>query len=371
MRIRIKALDTLFFRDGKPFTMGQETWADGVFPPYPSVLHGAVRTWYISNQEDGLTDRSIKKSGEIQMNGIYYKLGKNIYLPMPLDFVEPKVKPEKEEIEEERKQEYRVIKLKLEKKHKTISKLSNYPLSAIAVPPDNQEVEEVESGFISGSEFLRYLAGTLNEVKIKKLNDIVIPEPKVGIGIDKNIGAVLENKLYRVGMRRTNDFEIILELDLSDNDFSHDANFIKLGAEGKISAFEDLEGKIDFLNVAGSKIVPNEGGFKIYMATPAIFEKGWRPDLEKFGIKAELIAAVVGKPVHIGGFDMIKKEPKPMLQAVPAGSVYYYKTQENSEKILETLNGKSISDPVNLVDPNHVQVPFNIQGFGICYIGNY
>jgi CRISPR type III-B/RAMP module-associated protein Cmr3 len=39
--------DTLFFRDGRPFSMGTETWATSIFPPYPSTVYGAIRSWLI------------------------------------------------------------------------------------------------------------------------------------------------------------------------------------------------------------------------------------------------------------------------------------------------------------------------------------
>jgi CRISPR-associated protein Cmr3 len=98
----------------------------------------------------------------------------------------------------------------------------------------------------------------------------------------------------------------------------------------------------------------------LYLSTPAIFKTGWKPDLEKkFGIKADLVAAVVGKPLHIGGFDMVKREPKTMYKAVPAGSVYYYKVTEGYELVEEKLQGKAISDVLKT------------QGFGIAYVGNY
>lgn len=45
--IEIQALGTLFFRDGKPFTMGAETYAEGIFPPLPSTIYGALRTGHI------------------------------------------------------------------------------------------------------------------------------------------------------------------------------------------------------------------------------------------------------------------------------------------------------------------------------------
>ena len=34
MLAKITPLDTVFFRDGKPFSWGEETWAEGIFPPY-------------------------------------------------------------------------------------------------------------------------------------------------------------------------------------------------------------------------------------------------------------------------------------------------------------------------------------------------
>ena len=47
MHISIKPFDCLFVRDGKPFSMGDEVWASGIFPPPPSVVYGALRTaWF-------------------------------------------------------------------------------------------------------------------------------------------------------------------------------------------------------------------------------------------------------------------------------------------------------------------------------------
>jgi CRISPR-associated protein Cmr3 len=36
MEIKIQPLDTLFFRDGKPFEKGENTWADGMMLPNPT-----------------------------------------------------------------------------------------------------------------------------------------------------------------------------------------------------------------------------------------------------------------------------------------------------------------------------------------------
>lgn len=354
MRIRISALDTLFFRDGKPFSMGEDSWADGVFPPYPSVLYGTLRGWYIANHGRGPTQQIIDESGEIIITGIHYRLPSGLHLPMPLDLAEPKNKERAQQNQEERGQEYQVAKLGLTER----DTLTNHPLPNLLIPKGQQEVESVENGFIQADAFKQYLEGTLQESKIRKLKDIAPAEPKTGIGRDNSTNTAADGMLYRVGMRRASNFEIVVELALPMEDFQYAATLIKLGGEGKIAAFAD-KGRLDSLKLEKDTIGLKPGAFKLYLATPAIFKKGWQPDLERVGIKAELIAAAVGKPVHIGGFDMAKREPKPMYKAVPAGSVYYYRTEQSVEKILEKLQGEAISD--FLKD----------QGFGIAYIGNF
>jgi len=147
--------------------------------------------------------------------------------------------------------------------------------------------------------------------------------------------------------------QISLAVGYSGIDIS--GNLMRLGGEGK---------SVSVSVPAKEPDVPkpekcSDEYFKLYLATPAIFSDGWRPAPKKIS-GAELIAAVVGKPLSIGGFDMKPKEgkrpgPKPMRRAVPAGSVYYYRGSFDSA--LE-FHAKSISDYGSE------------QGYGIVYIGN-
>lgn len=358
MNIGISALDTLFFRDGKPFSMGEESWADGVFPPYPSVLYGALRTWYIMNKGEGVSQELIDESGDIILRGIMYQHQGAIYLPLPMDFVEPKGKTAEQIAEEERKKRYSVIKLS---RHEEVV-LSNSFLSKLLMPPsDIKEVGSFENGLMDMPSFKRYLEGTLKTYDTAvKLSDLAPSEPKVGIGRDNYTGTSDEGKLYRVGMRRLEDLEILLDLELPQDDLQSASRFLKLGGEGKVAIFRE-RGKIGRSARIDKDIIElKEKRFKLYLATPAFFKDGWRPDLEKkFGIKADLIAAAIGKPEHIGGFDMAKRKAKPMLKAVPAGSVYYFESEEPAEKVLAKIQGESMSDFLSE------------QGFGITYVGNY
>ena len=97
--------------------------------------------------------------------------------------------------------------------------------------------------------------------------------------------------------------------------------------------------------------------FKLYLATPAIFDAGWHPKCLHKNIK--LITAAVGNYVTVGGWDVAHNRPKVAYRAVPAGSVYYYRliNGTKAETVLDCLHYKNISDQRSQ------------EGFGLSYVG--
>lgn len=355
MIAEIRPLDTLFFRDGKPFSRGEETWADGVFPPYPSVIYGALRTWFISNQPEAFSKNTIAESARILINDIQYRIPDGVYLPMSLDLAEPKGKTQLQKRQERDSKEYEVVRLGLHHNDKFIS---NYPCQTMLIPPQGVVVEEVEHGLIHAGDLITYLNTAETTFKIRKLEDFAQSEPKTGIGRDDHTNTASDALLYRVGMRRASDFEILVNFEWPENDNmpNEQSFFIKLGAENKVAQLRSSRQRIA---ISPEEVKLDGNRFKLYLSTPAIFDQGWMPDLSKHGIKADLVAAAVGKPVYIGGFDMAEGKPKVMYKAVPAGSVYFYNTSENIDFVKEKLFGKAISEKM----PE--------QGFGIAYVGNW
>ena len=96
MIIRIKALDTLFFRDGKPFYVGEDNVASGIFPPFPTVAYGALRSAYFAGDLDGLKLANCPgdPTGSLRIKGLYLQVGEDIYFPLPADCI--KLKEEKD-----------------------------------------------------------------------------------------------------------------------------------------------------------------------------------------------------------------------------------------------------------------------------------
>ncbi len=196
------------------------------------------------------------------------------------------------------------------------------------------------------------------------LSDYITLEPKIGIGRNRTTRTTSdEQKLYRVEMQRPeNESGEQLSLVVKFNGLDiPPRGFMKLGGEGKATYYKETnETTIE---------APKLGGniFKIYLATPAIFNHGWLPlglrmEENLIGtykeLKLKLLTAAVGKYISIGGFDMKKKKSKIMYRAVPAGSVYYFKLLNGDmSEVISIFHNKSISD---------IQAK---EGFGISFVG--
>jgi CRISPR-associated protein Cmr3 len=223
----------------------------------------------------------------------------------------------------------------------------------------NEEIEVLENGFIDSFMLKKYTKGrTEAHFEGRAITDFLTNEPKVGIGRNNDTHVTEEGLLYRVGMQRTKDIELFVEFEeVVGLSFNKDG-FLKLGAESKSTGYKESKETIN-LSFQSTGLEDNETNFKIYLATPAFFEKGWFPTkiFEENDIEVELITAAVGKPINIGGFDIVKRKPKPMMKAVPAGSVYYYKLKKGSLSRLATS-----------IEVNSISETRKREGFGIAYL---
>ena len=344
--LRINPFDTFFFRDGKPFTMGDDTWADSIFPPSPSVIYGALRTAWISEQKDGFTPENIKESEKLTIKGIFVEFNRNdIALPSPRDLVHEKnVKSNKYLLELS--------------PNRVVSKCS---LSMVATQLQDKFVEEFNTNaLLRYSAYENYLKANIKTVQVE--DNYLIEESKIGIGRQFNTHTTQEGSLYRVDMRRFKDEPTSIVVEIEGLTFPSKSN-IRLGGEGKIAQYESIEaGYCDITAPSNFK----NNSFKLCLATPSVFEQGWLPkwinattfEGEYKGIKVKLLAVTLAKPVSIGGFDIQLREPKTMYRAIPSGSVYHFELLTGTMGEVKTLfHYQSISEQ----KAN--------EGFGVTYVG--
>lgn len=354
MGVLFEAIDTLFFKDGKPFSMGAESWADGIFPPNPGTLYGSIRTNMLSAHPDGFTvaDTDADTTKQLKITGISYFVANSAHFPLPLDCVRRKDNPG-DNVDE-------VFNLVLNKKEKMCS---SYAFPHYLAPPEQQKVESISDGLITTESLVDYLETGKLQIVCERMSEFITREPKVGIGRMNSTRTTDKGKLYRVGMVRLEGnkgrgvsapkkMKILVNL---NQQVALPAQFAKLGGEGKLTTNTNTT----FPEIATVK--SDSQYIKIYLSTAAIFHQGAIPSfadhplLKEFDI--EIMAAVTGKPNYVGGFDMKNKKPKVMMRSVPAGSVYYIHCKQGAAALAEKIHGNSISDFCSS------------EGYGIAYVG--
>jgi len=351
LTLQIEPLDTLFFRDGKPFSMGDDTWADGVFPPAPSVIYGAIRSWILANDKSVTIDNIIKETDDLEILDLYYQINGKTVLPLPLDYVTKKEKDKQSIYEEVLNKKIKVERLPIVENNI----ISSVEASRLFFNNQNYILETVKNAFITVGDFTAYLNNKDNEIEAEMI-DIKV-EPKIGIERTNETLASEDGKLYRVGLNRFNNLKFIVRIKskhLSENY----SKLLKFGGEGKIVVINDyLKSK------KGAKRLRIEPQIKtdrllVYLATPAIFHNS-TPDINQYiKTNAKLLGQTTGKVVNIGGFDMKERQPKIMYKAVPAGSIFLYELDDKIN-IEDLQQGIKISDELKE------------QGFGITYFGTF
>lgn len=82
-------------------------------------------------------------------------------------------------------------------------------------------------------------------------------------------------------------------------------------------------------------VVKAGGGIRMVLATPALFERGWKPGWLKeengrvgvppgSSVNVRLVGVVNDRPQAVSGWDYQTNKPKPVRRLVPAGAVYFF-----------------------------------------------
>jgi CRISPR-associated protein Cmr3 len=372
MKIFLEPNDVLMFRDGKPFSGGDDHFARSIFPPSPSTLYGAIRSKFLSekypqyeNFKIGDIPEDIKEAvgtpllpGSLAITNFFTakRVGGLIQLifPIPKDIVKLKM---------EGKESLFVLKREEEMERKIKTNLPSPVLSPLWLKTE-EPLEEIR-GFLSQEMIDKYLCGGVPD-RIIKHSDLYQKDERVGIRKDRIRRTSAAGALYSVEYIRLDEgVGFALEF-TSIKDFPKEG-FLRLGGDHRSAYYKEIDFSVPGVE-AIKQMVESSKRFKVILLTPAIFSKGWIPDWIdiKSGegrindLSLKLVSAATGRSIHLGGFDIVKGMPKIMKKAVPAGSVYCFEMKEGDiNKVFEVFWLKSISTEKQN------------EGFGISIIGGY
>jgi CRISPR-associated protein Cmr3 len=348
--IFLEPLDALLFRDARPFAAGESFRAKSLFPPNPYSVVGAVRAKILADQGVPFAEfrrwaqdpppeekwKEIRESigtprdyGRLSIRGplVAREEGDRsytCYYPAPLNLFQKGV------------------------------------LNPLENPPDGMKWnqpgalrplwsvdavgEELAGAFLSEKELNRFLLDAAVD-GVSRPEDPYIRETRIGIKLGSRRTAEAGMFYMAEFIRfREEGYGFLVEVNgIPENLLK--SGPLALGGEGRAAVVRRVPGSVadpvrkdgESLEELGRKI-GESGRFKIYLAQPAVFSCGWLPDfldartmevkgghrLRSDGLAFRLVAASVGRPAAVGGWDLALGRPKEMWRAVPAGSVYFF-----------------------------------------------
>jgi CRISPR-associated protein Cmr3 len=392
MWIFVEPLDVWLFRDGKPFSAGEQSRATGMFPPLPTTFQGAVRTAALAAalEKAGLTfaqfngranapessekilqqlwtrwGRGAGELGQLRLRGPFLarsgSAGLELFLPAPRDLVV---------VEDAGRRVGRVGALRRLGGAEVRGGLEAPARAAwpdLAVPWLEAAEGAEPPGILSVEQFRQYLLGEPVEVGDAAVahDRLVKSDTRVGVQLDRVQGTVMHGRLYLAHFYRLAPgaglaAEIRIE---SEEPPLPDRGWMALGGEARAAQYrkvgepvlDPIEGN-HFRRDLQTRLGQGRR-FKLVLAAPAVFEGGWRPDFlhgpgfsgRLAGVPVKLVSAVVGKPVPVSGWDYANDRPKRLRWAVPAGSVYVLAVSEDEDRdrwvktLLDGVHGRPLA----------------------------
>lgn len=373
----IEPSDVWLFRDGRPFTAGEGHAAETLYPPPPFTVQGALRSWLLGrelvdwrtflDQSDTAAQNMATKIGHPPREGVAGSLGAfamrgpfrarltggraEILYPAPLD------------VHHVRDRGWRAL-----RPVKTNAQM-NWDEGFCPLLPDPRDTtekpDEESSGTLTYGSLMDYLEGRLFGLLGRPE---VEREQRLGIAMDYGPGRAADGMLYLAEfarLRPSTDYERYgLLVEATDALTWPNEAVISMGGEMRAALVRTLTAAEAPVTLPA--LSPGLR-FKIVLLTPAWFASGRQPENGDWAIffkapadvKVNCIAAAVGRPQFLGGWDAARGKHKPLRGFVPPGSVFYFETNE----------------PVELPDA-FTQTPdgelnFPAQGFGAFVAGSW
>lgn len=333
MQLFISPVDVWLFRNGRPFTAGSDHRAVTLFPPYPSVIQGVIRSHQLILEKVDLNDRkaiseavgtgedykNLRLRGPILAKWENEKLTR--YFPVPADLVA---------------QEKQFVPLKLHKPDQ--ERLITSALTQYLLYSPTEPTKQLPGQWLTEEDLRKALSN--QPVGAVKAGELFERESRFGIGRDDQTRTTREHALYEVEMIRAHP-NVGLYVEVEGYDGWPSRGLLRMGGEGRgasyilLNAAPLLPLKQSFPD---GKLPPR---FKVYFVTPTYFRRGWLPETWErfFEGEVRLVAAVLNRYESLGGYDWAKNEHKPARRYVPAGSVYYFEspgTVNLTQCVLET-----------------------------------
>ncbi len=380
----IEPRDPLIVRDGRPFGPDPGVRAVSLAFPFPSTTTGALRT------QAGLNEHGIFTQTQAQLADL-----KKIAVRGPLlveldnrdqiaDWLLPA--PADALLFDKDDQHPKIIRqlvpLKLQ-----ADEYTDLPddLAPVGLPSaDPRKPKKDAPAFWRWNYFKDWLLNPHNDSPIPDDLGHAGPtrESRIHIQQDPRRGASEEGKLFETsGLeftcggkdRQTLSAASRLALAIvSDHEIPHPQAVDTLGGERRLAMWRRSECALPKHPPELIECIVKQRACRLILLTPACFSEGYCPTWllqPRHGVTPQMLAAAVGRPHVVSGWDYEKKRPKPTRHLTPAGSVYFLKLSGDADAIRTWVKEtwmQCVSDDAK-DQPNKDQD--RIDGFGLAVLG--
>lgn len=382
--VRIRPIDSVLFRDGRPFgtELGAQTAVSVPIPP-PGTIAGFLRT-LIGNRKGVDWDAVRNGYSEERVKGPLLQLNGKYVLPAPADAVVFEAEQEPQPCTSTHQTEGENVAARRQKSP-TIAKARphelengqgcNMPCFDCGLQPLLLSGVDERRKPASGYDLWEWdaLKEWLLDKQPRSLRKISFPpaERRVHVAINDTTLGSEESLLYTVEYRSyemydaergcMNEWSLIAQV---ETDLGRVEGTGVLGGERRLAYVEQLDGSA-WLTCPEEirKALVKAQRVRMYLATPAVFICGWKPGWlrkEKRGdghalvgsppcvpqeVKLRLVAAAVPRRQAVSGWSLKQQGPKPVKWCVPAGAVYFFEVEEGNPALLaEHCWLESVSD---------------------------
>ena len=335
--ITFDPLDTLFFREARPFNAGEGGFLNSQFPPSAQTLSGAIRTAIGEAKGIDWNDKVAIKNllgtaddpAPLVFTGPYLFKEKQRLYPVPLNLLYSNLLQEK--TNKPKCEWTRLI---------PSSTLYQTDMGQRKLPEPEKKIDgakPIEDGWLDADNLQKVLKGGVPDSFIPSAQ-IFTPESRVGIGRDNKKGVVSEGLLYFTRHVRMH-AEFTLGMAIG-GETSKGESMVRLGGEGRLARV--VEGAMP-PTLTKPNVNDSAQGLFLMLLTHGDFDGKAEPVWDRVHSSLKFVTACIGKPVREGGWDYAKRKPKPLKSMVPAGSCYFIEVaKEKRADVIRQLHGKSI-----------------------------
>lgn len=363
LKCTLTPVDTWFFREARSHDAVGVGQLDSIFPPPASTVAGALRTllgdllgvdW--QQFQEGKTQHQAmlgdgQNLGAFQLDELRLWVDGQPVYPAPQDLLRHQSLQHQAEVTD-----YHRL---------TIGDPLRCDLGYVRLPEMHAPAgsKPLDNHYITEEGLKTWLAGGIPEANtLIAQNELIAIEPRLGIGRDNTTGTVKEGLLYQTRhLRPTGSKNWHLEVLIGGVDETLLSNLpssssVRLGGEGREAAvtFEMLEETPPSSDLSACD---SAQGITVLLTSPAHFNSGsdlswclpgfkpiqnaegltthWAGELA--GVELKLIAAVVPRPLRLGGWDQKERRPKPLASLNAPGGLYYCQKPDGSAPSLQEI----------------------------------